>query len=233
MTKRIGIIGAMPVETELILAQAEVIETFKHAGITYRVCTYKDLELIVTTCGIGKVNAASCTQVLIDKFHPDAIINTGVAGGMDSSVKVCDVVISSDVTYYDVRKEQMKTCFPYQETFIPCDNLKQQIIEAVKRVDTAHISYHVGRIASGDAFVTEKEHKAKINREFAPLCVDMESCPIAHIAYINAVPFVVVRSISDNADENATLSYEQFESIAAYNSAQILLHALDGMCLSN
>lgn len=230
MRKKIGIIGAMNVETELILEKAEVIEKIKYAGISYHVCKYKDLDLIVSTCGIGKVNAASCTQVMIDKFAPDAIINTGVAGGMHSDVKVCDVVISNEVTYYDVRKEQMKTCFPYKESFIPCNTLKTAIITAVEKLEASEIDYHVGKIASGDSFVTEKAQKDKIIKDYEPLCVDMESCPIAHIADINEVPFVIIRSISDNADEHATMSYEQFESIAAYNSAQILLHALDGMC---
>lgn len=222
--KKIGIIGAMDIETELLLSTFEVIQKTKHAGFTFHHCTYKGLEVVVTTCGIGKVNAAGCTQILISHFSPSAIINTGVAGGMKSNIQVCDVVISDTVTYYDVRKDQMKTCYPYQEAFVADRMLLEKAKEAMQN---ENLRYHVGKIASGDSFIDSMDVKAKIQAAFNPLCVDMESCPIAHIAYINEVPFLIFRSISDNADEGATLSYEEFESKAAYSSARVLLKLLD------
>lgn len=224
--KKIGIIGAMDVETELLLKAFELISKTEHAGFTFHQCAYKELEIVVTTCGIGKVNAAGCTQIMINKFTPSAIINTGIAGGMNSEVKVCDVVISNEVTYYDVRKEQLRNCFPYKESFLANEELLEKAKDAMKR---ENVRYHVGRIASGDAFIDSSEEKKKIQEAINPLCVDMESCPIAHISHINEIPFLIFRSISDNADEGATLSYEEFESKAAYSSANVVLRVLDTM----
>jgi adenosylhomocysteine nucleosidase len=224
--KRIGIIGAMDIETELLLDSFNVFSKTRHAGFTFHQCNYNDLEIIVTTCGIGKVNAAGCTQIMINLFSPSAIINTGVAGGMKSEIQVCDVVISEDVTYYDVRKEQMATCYPYKESFVANKELLEKAKDALQREE---IRYHVGRIASGDSFIDNAAQKMKIQEVYNPLCVDMESCSIAHISYINDLPFIIFRSISDNADEGATISYEEFESKAAYNSAKVVLRMLDKM----
>lgn len=224
--KKIGIIGAMDVETELLLSKVEVLSKSKQAGFTYHECNYHGLALIITTCGIGKVNAASGTQIMINRYNPDAIINTGVAGGMKPEIQVCDVVISNEVTYYDVRKEQMKTCFPYKESFIPNEQLLNY---AIKASADGSARYHIGKIASGDAFVTDPDLKKSIQLNFDPCCVDMESCPIAHVADINDVPFIVFRSISDNADEEATLSYEAFETKAANHSAEMVLKILEQM----
>lgn len=227
MTKKIGIIGAMDVETALLLSKMTVLAKTEVAGFTYHACKYNELELIITTCGVGKVNAASCTQIMIDRFSPTAIINTGIAGGMKDHIKVCDVVISTELTYHDVRKEQMKSCFPFKESFKPCKNLYDLAIDATQSIHSTEFVCHTGKIVTGDSFVSDPVLKEKIQLSHDPACVDMESSAIAHIADINSIPFIVFRSISDNADDDATLSYEEFESKAADNSAQIVLKMLE------
>lgn len=229
MKTRVGIIGAMDIETKLLLSQVDVIDKKKFAGFTYHVCQLNTVELIITTCGIGKVNAASCTQIMIDRFEPTAIINTGVAGGMREGINVCDVVISDEVTHYDVRKKQMRVHFPYKESFMPCNTLFKSALAATQAITDGAFQCHTGKIVSGESFVDTHALKVKIKDEYSPACVDMESSAIAHVADINAVPFIIFRSISDHADANATISYEAFEEKAANHSAMIVLKMLEGL----
>lgn len=222
----IGIIGAMNIEIELILNRMTVESQKQYAGFTFYSGKYKALNIVLTSCGVGKVNAASCTQILIDRFNVTKIINTGIAGSLNQKVKLCDIVISDDVTYHDVRQEQMKSCFPYKEVFTASEQLKQLAINAYENIEPKRFDYHIGRIVTGDAFICDDDLKEKIISKYNPCCVEMEGAAIGHVAAINDIPFIVIRSISDNADNNASISYDEFKYTAASNSAMYVLNML-------
>lgn len=219
----------MDIEIEILLENMVSIKEHLLAGFKVYTGTINDRAIALTCCGVGKVNAAACTQMLIDKFNVGSIINTGIAGSLKSDVKICDVVVSTIVTHYDVRKEQMKNCSPnkaYFEADSNLVNIAQRSCEVITKENHGQGRFHLGKIVSGEAFVSEKVLKAKIIEEHSPHCVEMEGAAIGHVAYLNSVPFVVIRSISDNADEAADLTYKQFEAKAAHQSANIVLEML-------
>lgn len=219
--KNIGIIGAMDLEIELLKNKIVIRRRENIAGFDFYIGSIDNKNIIITCCGVGKVNAASCTQILIDRFNVDSIINTGIAGGLHESVKICDVVISNNVTHHDVRKTQMESCFPYKDCFEANENLIETALRACELHQRENWNYHIGRIVSGESFIEDSKVKEVLIRDYAPHCVEMEGSAIGHVAHINNVPFVIIRSISDNADEEATMSYRTFESIAANKSAEI------------
>lgn len=222
----IAIIGAMKVEIELLKSNMNLIRQENISGFDCYIGDINGKKVVLVCCGCGKVNAASCTQMLIDKFNVDYIINTGIAGGLNPDVKVCDIVISRDVTYHDVSKKQMKNLFPFKEYFLGDQKLIDLALKACKSVKDHRLNYHLGRIVTGEYFVSDNNLKQKIIDSYSPYCVEMEGAAIGHVAFINNIPFVVIRAISDNADNEATISYEQFERIAAENSAIIVLNMI-------
>lgn len=219
--KNIGIIGAMQVELDLIVGRMDVHEEYTFAGFPFYVGNIAERKVVVTRCGVGKTNAACCTQILIDKFSVESIIHTGIAGSLRPEVGICDVVISSDVTHHDVAPIQMKKLYPFQESFSASVNLVE-LAQAVCQALDFESKWHVGRIVSGECFVSDAEVRDRIISQYSPYCVEMEGAAIGHVAHINQVPFVVIRSISDNADANATDTYESFEQRAAERSAAIV-----------
>ncbi|MCS5422527.1 MULTISPECIES: 5'-methylthioadenosine/adenosylhomocysteine nucleosidase [Psychrilyobacter] len=224
--KRIGIIGAMDIEIELLLGRIELQRKEKIAGFVFHLGKLCGKDVIITSCGVGKVNAASCTQILISKLGVDGIINTGIAGGLHEDVEVCDVVISRDVTHHDVRKKQMKNWFPHQEYFEGDRKLIEAAEKAFENSDVINSSCHLGRIVSGECFVDDTQLKEQIIEGYSPHCVEMEGSAIGHVAHINDVPFVVIRSISDKADEEASVSTKEFEKITAQNSAAVVMNMM-------
>lgn len=224
--KKIGIIGAMDVEIKLLLDNIESLTKEKTGGFLYYMGKLYGKDVVITSCGVGKVNAASCTQTLINKFGVDGIINTGIAGGLHEDVEVCDVVISRDVTHHDVRKKQMKNWFPHQEYFEGDRKLIETAEKAFKNSEGINSSCHLGRIVSGECFVDDTQLKEQIIKEYSPHCVEMEGAAIGHVAHINDVPFVVIRSISDKADEEASVTGKEFEKITAQNAATIVMNMM-------
>lgn len=218
--KTIGIIGAMPSELadiRLTLGEAEVK---KISGFDFYINSYKGNTVVNACCGIAKVNAALCTQVMIDIFSPDCIINTGVAGGMNSSVKVCDIVISTEVLPHDLDQHFLVDYPPYCGIF-KADNT---LIEAAEKVcGEFGVKSFRGRIVSGEAFVSDSTLKAAIIDKFDPYAVDMESAAVGHACFLNSMPYVSVRCISDNADDEGAMSFDEFEKIAAKRVADIVL----------
>lgn len=218
--KTIAIIGAMPSELADIrstLGNAEI----KHiSGFDFYINEYKGKKIVNACCGIAKVNAALCTQVMIDNFKPDCVINTGVAGGMNSDVKVCDVVISTEVLPHDLDPHFLKDYPPYCAVF----KADEKLIETAEKVCSENnINSFRGRIVSGEAFVSDNALKAKIKADFNPHAVDMESAAVGHACYLNDMPYVSVRCISDNADDDGAMSFDEFEKIAAKRVAEIVL----------
>jgi adenosylhomocysteine nucleosidase len=216
----IGIIGAMQIEIEKIKHHMSSISEERIAGFIFYKGSIGRTEVVLTTCSVGKVNAACCTQLLIDTYNVSGIINTGIAGGLHEELRVGDVVISTDVTYQDVRPLQMKNCAPYQEYF----SANRKLIALAQ---ASCENYHLGRIVSGDNFVSDDEMKGRLIETYHPHAVEMEGAAIGHVAYRNGCPFVVIRSISDLANGEATIDYEAFEEMAANQSASIVVKMVE------
>ena len=220
----IGIIGAMPSELADIRNTLKDAEIKRISGFDFYINEVSGKKVINACCGIAKVNAALCAQVLIDNFRPDAVINAGIAGGMDSSIKVCDIVVSNEVLPHDLDLHFLKDYPPYCGIF----KADEKLIEtAVNTCTKQGVKSFVGRIVSGDAFITDTAVKNGIKEKFDPFAVDMESAAVGHCAYLNEVPFVCVRCISDNADDEGAMSFDEFEKIAAKRVADVVLEMVE------
>ncbi|MCQ2465399.1 MAG: 5'-methylthioadenosine/adenosylhomocysteine nucleosidase [Oscillospiraceae bacterium] len=222
--KTIGIIGAMPSELADIRNTLKNAEIKKISGFDFYINEVSGKTVINACCGIAKVNAALCTQVLIDNFKPDAVINAGIAGGMDSSVKVCDMVVSTEVLPHDLDLHFLKDYPPYCGIFRADENL---IETAVKICTKQGIKSFKGRIVSGEAFISDNKTKNDIKERLNPFAVDMESAAVGHCAYLNEMPYVSVRCISDNADDEGAMSFDEFEKIAARKVADVVLEMVE------
>ena len=231
MDNIIGIIGAMAVEVETIIAQLEGDRPTHVSGMTFHEGILAGRRVVVVQCGIGKVNAAMCAQTLIDRFGANEVINTGVAGALDPSLSVGDLVVSTDLVHHDADV----TGLGYEPGMVPGmeslsftanEHLRVAVISAAKQV-TPEITVLEGRIASGDQFVSTQDLKDHIFLTFGALCCEMEGAAIAHVCARNEVPFVVVRTISDNADNTSTYAYRLAEEDEAKHCAAIVTKALE------
>ena len=220
----IGIIGAMPSELADIRRTLGDAEIVKKSGFDFYINQVNGKKIINACCGIAKVNSALCTQVLIDNFAPDCIINTGIAGGMNDDVQVCDIVISTEVLAHDLDQLFLVDYPPYCGIFRADERLIAKTEEICKSFG---IKSFRGRIVSGEAFISSNEVKKAIQNEFNPYAVDMETSAIGHCCYLNNVPFVSVRCISDNADDDGAMSFDEFEKISAKRVAEIVLRVAD------
>lgn len=221
----IGIIGAMDTEVDNIKTQVKNKALSTVAGVDF-VCGFiDDVNVCVAKCSPGKVNAALCTQAMIDNFDIDMIINVGVACSLSEDVIIKNVVIASDVCEYDIDI----TALGEPRGFINGLNVIKiktdgKISEQLARIAINHgEKIHRGTIASGDTFIANKELKKTLSTEFGAICGEMEGGAIGHTCAANNVPFAVLRSISDGGNENAQLDYPTFKKIAAEISTAIIL----------
>ena len=222
----IGIIGAMEEEVKALADMMSGVETATVAGMVFKKGQFKGKDVVVVRSGIGKVNAAACTQILVDDFKADYIINTGIAGSLKAEIDIADVVISSDVLHHDMDA----TGFGYPLGQIPrMDVLSfeadKHLIDVAKEACTKilpEIGTHIGRVVSGDQFISDKAVKERISANFDGYCTEMEGAAIAQAAYLNKVPFVILRAISDKADDSATMDYPTFEKQAIENSVKLI-----------
>lgn len=224
--KKIGVIGALAMEVRIIKEHLVIAGTDNFAGFTFITGSLNGKLIVLTVSGIGKVNAAICAQLMIDHYDVDCIINTGIAGSLDAELRMCDVVISDDVTYHDVNPEQMITCFPNRETFYADQRLINYAIHACDLTRTENWNYKVGRVISGEQFISDERKKKQLAKHYHAQCVEMEGAAIAHVAYVNRVPFVVIRSISDTQDKNASAHYENFEKVSANISSNLVVQLI-------
>lgn len=225
--KKIGILGAMILEVDQLIDAMTIVNKKSSAGSTYYIGQLSGKDVVVACCGVGKVNAASSAQIMISEYGVDAIINTGIAGGMHKDVHVCDIVVSNEVTHHDVRKDQMIRCYPCVESFRASDELITTVVKALKAHPLEEGRYHIGKIVSGESFISSKVEKDKIIQAYQPYCVEMEGAAIGHVAHINKIPFLVLRSISDHADDQADMTYKTFEDIAAKQSSRLIMKMLE------
>ena len=224
--KKLGIIGAMTVEVETLKAQLENIRITEKADMTFYEGLLEGLPAVVVQCGVGKVNAAMCVQILCDLFEVTHLVNTGVAGSLCTQLDIGDFVISQDAMYHDFTCNALNPNYPVGQVpglavrAFPADEaLVELAYEAAQKVHTGHA--RKGRVASGDQFVASKNQKEQIITDTGALCTEMEGAAIAHAAWRNGVPFVVIRAISDKADDSAEMDYPTFEAIAAKRCAQV------------
>ena len=222
--KKLGIIGAMTVEVETLKAQLSQLKVTERAGMEFYEGVLAGCPVVVVQCGVGKVNAAMCVQTLCDLFAVTHIVNTGVAGSLCAELDIGDFVISNDAMYHDFTVAPLGYAVgqvPGLQTHsFPADaQLANLAMAAAQQVHPDHA--RMGRIASGDQFVAAKEQKQQIIADTGALCTEMEGAAIAHTAWRNGVPFVVIRAISDKADDSAEMDYPTFEAIAAKRCAAV------------
>lgn len=223
---KIGIIAALDCEIKLF------IEKFG-AKLTENKYIYKGEycghEVFLTLCGVGKVNAAVCTQRLIDFASPDAVINSGVAGGVSETLGVCDLAISNALTYHDFYPIDVLDKYAPGTSVFKADEMLVSLAEnaADKLIASGEKFVHqTGMIVSGDIFVENREYKNGLREKYNAVCTEMEGAAIAHTAILNDTPFVVIRAISDNADESADMSFEQMSAVAAVRASYIVCEML-------
>lgn len=223
----LGIIGAMEVEVARLKEAMEQPEVHQKAGMKFYKGKLAGCEAVVVRSGVGKVNAAVCAQILIDDFSVDRIVNTGIGGSLQDKIDIGDLVISSDTLEHDMDA----TGFGYAPGVIPqmdCSTFTadETLIALAKECCgqvNPDIHTFVGRIVSGDAFISDKEKKAWLSETFHGLCTEMEGAAIAHTAYLNKIPFLIIRAISDKADDSAHMDYPEFEKQAVEHSVNLML----------
>ena len=231
---RIGIIGAMQVEVDLLKEAME-----KHAAVSVETVSGRDfyegtidgMPVVVVQCGVGMVNAALCAQALINSFSVAAVVNTGIAGSLDASIDIGDVVVANDAVNHimDVQNLGYK---PGQTpgiepvAFPASPVLRKAACQAAAELG---ITVHEGRVASGDRFVREEEEKKRIIDTFKASCCEMEGAAIAQACYLSETPYLIVRAISDKADGSASVDYPTFEAKAARDCALLTMHLLSAL----
>ncbi len=223
---KLGIIGAMEVEVETLLGQMEHQTPTQKAGSVFYEGILSGLPVVVVRCGVGKVNAALCVQILCDCFGVTHIVNTGVAGSLCAELDIGDLVVSRDAMYHDFDCHVINDAYQVGQVpgfdtvaFPADDDLVKDAFAAAESVNPGHT--RIGRIASGDQFICQKDKKQWIVSLTQALCTEMEGAGIAQTAYRNKVPFVIIRAISDKADDSAEMDYPTFEKIAAHRCAQV------------
>ncbi len=229
--KPIGIIGAMDVEIELLLDKMRekgAVYRSKFAGMTFNAGVLEDCNCIVVRSGIGMVNAAICAQILIDEFNVRQIVNTGIAGSLDAGIDIGDIVIAADSVNHVMDVQNLGYSAGqtpgFESVSFPADNTLRAAAKAAAEELGLHA--HVGRVASGDRFVREDKDKRRIIEEFSASCCEMEGAAIAQTCFLNKVPYLIVRAISDKADGSAQVDYPIFEKKAAKDCANLTLRML-------
>ena len=216
----------MQVEVEILLGAMENKKSLEKAGSVFYEGKLGGLDVVVVQCGVGKVNAAMCTQILCDLFNVTHLVNTGIAGSLCADLDIGDLVVSTDAMYHDV--DAVHFGYPMGKvpgmdtTEFPADKtMMDYAFAAAEAVNPGHT--RKGRVASGDQFVAEKPLKEKIIAVTGGLCTEMEGAAIAQTAYRNQLPFVILRAISDKADDSAEMDYPTFERIAAHRCAEVTM----------
>lgn len=226
----IGIIGAMEEEVASLKEAMDIHETVEQASMVFCKGVLCGKEVVIVRSGIGKVNAGICAQILVDRFKAEMLINTGIAGSLDAKIDIGDMVISTDALHHDMDATEFGYPVgqvPRMEVMsFPAD--EELVKKAVQASEKANPDIHTftGRVASGDQFIASREVKDKIVENFHPLCVEMEGAGIAHAAHLNKVSYVILRAISDKADNSASVDYPTFERQAIAHSVRLVKELL-------
>ena len=229
----IGIIGAMEEEISNLKSHMQVEDVQTIAGMSFFKGAVKGTELVLVRSGIGKVNAGICTQILASVYGVDTVINTGIAGSLNADIDIGDIVVSTSLVQYDVDARN----FGYKLGEIPRMNIVEfpadkYLIDKTQSVFDSldlGIKLYKGMVATGDKFVSEDSLKAEIISNFHAYCVEMEGAAIAQAAMLNNMACVVIRAISDKADNSANVDYRSFEAKAIENMSKISLALVDSL----
>lgn len=228
--KMIGIIGAMKSEIKTLCENATAKQEIKICDLTFYKGEIFGKEVVIVECGVGKVNAALCAQILISNFKPEKIINTGIAGATGKGLNIYDFVVSTDAVYHDFDTTYFGAYKLGQvpglpQNFTADSALVKSVLNAFEKTNfSKERSIQTGTVASGDQFISDSEKKKFIVENFAPKCVEMEGAAIAHACYKNQIPFAIIRCMSDCADDNVKSVYD--EEKAARLSGEFLLEIL-------
>ncbi|ANU25592.1 5'-methylthioadenosine/S-adenosylhomocysteine nucleosidase [Planococcus versutus] len=226
---KIGIIGAMEEEVQLLRSRLQNAQTEETARCEFTLGTYEKQEIVLLKSGIGKVNAAMATTILLQHYQPDIVINIGSAGGFDEELEVGTVIISDEVRHHDVDV----TVFGYEigqvpqlpAAFVSNEELIELAIKAVQEI--AQHEYAVGLIATGDSFMNDPQRVLKVRTDFPAMkAADMEAAAVAQVCYQFDVAFVVIRALSDIAGKESSVSFEEFLPLAAKHSTEIVLNVI-------
>lgn len=222
----IGIIGAMEEEVNPLKEALTDVQTTTVADMEFNSGKLDGVDVVVVQCGMGKVNAGICATTLINQFNCTKIINTGVGGSLDNTLDIGDIVVSTDAVQHDFTVEAIgfeKGEIPYTGLYaFPADEqLRKQAVEAV-RESAPDVNVYEGRICSGDQFIASREQKDTIIGDFGGMCCEMEGGAIAQACYLNDTPFVIIRAISDKADDSEEMNFETFKASAAARSSAIV-----------
>ena len=225
-----GVIGAMEEEVASLKSAMRNTRTVSAAGMEFVEGTLDGKRVVVVQCGMGKVNAGICAHTLIREFGVKRVINTGVAGSLDSAIDIGDIVVSTDAVQHDYDVSPIGFArgeIPYTGLFaFPADDgLRAQAAAAV-RACAPEVKVFEGRVCSGDQFIASREQKQTILDHFGGECCEMEGAAIAQACYLNETPFVIIRAISDKADESEEVSFQTFEAAAAAQSAAIVRYMI-------
>ncbi|CAG7622479.1 5'-methylthioadenosine/adenosylhomocysteine nucleosidase [Paenibacillus allorhizosphaerae] len=226
MTYRtIGVIGAMKEEIELFHEHMHRVRETERAGITFYEGEFHGKTIVLCKSGVGKVNAAVTTQLLIDTYGAGAIVFTGVAGAVNPELNVGDIVISTECMQHDMDVTALgfpRGTIPYEKTSLFIAD--PQLRELAKEVSGELFSGRVkeGRVLSGDQFIANRETVAVLYNELNGACTEMEGAAVAQVCSMNGVPFVVIRSMSDKADGSAHVNFAEFTVEASNNSFRIV-----------
>ena len=220
----IGIIAAMTVEMEKIQARMTVSDSETISGIEFVRGTLEGREVVAAVCGIGKVFAAMCTQTMILRYRPECIINTGVAGTLTDLLAIGDIAIADQVVQYDMDTsalgDPVGMVSGINQIYFPAD--AHAVAAAQQALRQLGLAFQTGTIASGDRFLSDGAVKAELHTHFGAIACEMEGGAIGHVCFVNRVPFLILRAISDGADPNAHMDYPAFTTLAADRSSKVL-----------
>lgn len=228
---KVGVIGAMESEVANLKKAMRLTRRVEKAGMAFHEGRIGTMDAVIVQCGMGKVNAGICAQILIDEFAVTHIINTGVAGSLNSQLNIGDIVVAVDAVQHDFDVTVIgfpKGEIPYtgKVAFAADKELRQRAIQAIRET-LPGIAAVEGRICSGDQFIASQKEKERIVAEFAGDCVEMEGGSIAQVCCLNAIPFVILRAISDKADDSSHIEFAEFEKNSSKNSSTLIQFMLE------
>lgn len=222
----LGIIGAMDEEVARLKEMIEDLEITDRCGMNFYKGKINGTDVVVVRCGVGKVNAAMCTQSMIDLFDVDAIINTGIAGSLDAAIDIGDIVFAVDTVEHDMDVAALgydPGVVPDMETSVyDTDPYLLELAKESFKAAGVEVKVFTGRVVSGDQFISSREKKNWLVSTFGGRCAEMEGASIGHVAVLNKVPYLVVRAISDKADDSADMDYPEFAAKAIDNSVAMM-----------
>ena len=226
----LAFIGAMADEVAGIREALTDTETKEYAGRIVTEGSYHGMRAVIVQAGIGKVNAALCTQMIIDRYAPSGIVNTGIAGSLNPKIKIGDLVLCTDAVEHDVDASTFGDPLgqiPNLDVFsFQADEKLRALAKKAAAAALPTLGCFEGRVLTGDQFISSHEKKEWLIKTFSGDCCEMEGAAIAHVCHINRVPFLIVRAISDSADNSAEMDYPTFEKMAISNSVKLSLEMI-------